>query len=205
MPYRKTGTEWEILGELAQRLHHREEAKDAFQRALDQKFSAKAWLKLLEIYVDEGDVQRSLNAAIRLSVYQHRWYMEQSVRSQLRLVTFHDAAELMICRFWQYPTAVAKELFKLIRRDGLAKISYSLVSVRITVTPYGRVDILSDKRLCVADEHSATDPQDGHAAVLCVCPKLPRRVLLPLSSLCSLADLFDVTSSQWKAPTSDLA
>ncbi|GAA5987821.1 hypothetical protein JCM10908_007229 [Rhodotorula pacifica] len=108
LPYRKTGTEWEILGELAQRLSHREEAKDAFQRALDQKFSAKAWLKLLEIYVEEGDVQRSLNAAIRLSVYQHRWYMEQS-----------------------YPTAVAKELFKLIRRDGLAKISYSLVSMNI--------------------------------------------------------------------------
>ncbi|GAA5876079.1 hypothetical protein JCM3774_004498 [Rhodotorula dairenensis] len=108
LPYRKTGTEWEILGELAQRLHHRDEAKDAFQRALDQKFSAKAWLKLLEMYVEEGDVQRSLNAAIRLSVYQHRWYMEQS-----------------------YPTAVAKELFKLIRRDGLAKISYSLVSMNI--------------------------------------------------------------------------
>jgi lipopolysaccharide biosynthesis regulator YciM len=79
LPYRKTGTEWEILGELAQRLHHEEEAKDAFQRTLDAKFSAKAWLKLLEIYADEGDVQRSLNAAIRLSVYQHRWYMESAV------------------------------------------------------------------------------------------------------------------------------
>lgn len=107
LPYRKTGTEWEILGELAQRLHHKEEAKDAFQRALDAKFSAKAWLKLLEFYADEGDVQRALNAAIRLSVYQHRWYMEAA-----------------------YPTAVAHQLFKLIRRDGLAKISYSLVSVR---------------------------------------------------------------------------
>ncbi|GAA5828277.1 hypothetical protein JCM3770_006000 [Rhodotorula araucariae] len=106
LPYRKTGTEWEILGELAQRLNHKEEAKDAFQRALDAKFSAKAWLKLLEIYADEGDVQRALNAAIRLSVYQHRWYMEAA-----------------------YPTAVAHQLFKLIRRDGLAKISYSLVSV----------------------------------------------------------------------------
>ena len=47
--------------------------------------------------------------------------------------------------FPQYPTAVAKELFKLIRRDGLAKISYSLVSVRIKVTPSGRVNILSDE------------------------------------------------------------
>ncbi len=108
LPYRKTGTEWEILGELAQRLHHREEAKDAFQRALDAKFSAKAWLKLLEFYADEGDVQRSLNAAIRLSAYQHRWYMESA-----------------------YPTAVAHQLFKLIRKDGLAKISYSLVSVSL--------------------------------------------------------------------------
>ncbi|GAA5936751.1 uncharacterized protein JCM15063_001974 [Sporobolomyces koalae] len=108
LPYRKTGTEWEILGELAQRLHHKEESKDAFQRALDQKFSAKAWLKLLEMYADEGDVQRSLNAAIRLSVYQYRWYMEMS-----------------------YPTAVAHQLFKLIRRDGLAKISYSLVSMNV--------------------------------------------------------------------------
>lgn len=94
MPYRKTGTEWEILGELAQRLHHREEAKDAFQRALDQKFSAKAWLKLLEIYVDEGDVQRSLNAAIRLSVYQHRWYMEQSVRCCLLIQALSVAARV---------------------------------------------------------------------------------------------------------------
>ncbi|GAA5845613.1 hypothetical protein JCM11251_007769 [Rhodosporidiobolus azoricus] len=108
LPYRKTGTEWEILGELAQRLHHKEEAKDAYQRALDQKFSAKAWLKLLEYYSDEGDVQRALNAAIRLSAYQHRWYYEAA-----------------------YPTAVAHQLFKLIRRDGLAKISYSLVSMNV--------------------------------------------------------------------------
>ncbi|GAA5857855.1 hypothetical protein JCM8547_006006 [Rhodosporidiobolus lusitaniae] len=108
LPYRKSGTEWEILGELAQRLHHKEEAKDAYQRSLDLKFSAKSWLKLLEYYAEEGDVQRSLNAAIRLSVYQHRWY--------------HESA---------YPTAVAHQLFKLIRRDGLAKISYSLVSMNV--------------------------------------------------------------------------
>ncbi|MBW0504708.1 hypothetical protein O181_044423 [Austropuccinia psidii MF-1] len=108
MPYRKTGTEWEILGDLAARLHHKEEAKDAYQRCLDAKFSAKAWLRLLEFYTDEGDVQRSLNAAIRLSTYQHRWYMEMS-----------------------FPTAVAHQLFKLIRQEGVAKISYSLVSMNL--------------------------------------------------------------------------
>ncbi|KAK4689842.1 hypothetical protein P7C73_g263, partial [Tremellales sp. Uapishka_1] len=64
--------QWEILGELAQRLHHKEEAKDAFQRCLDAKFSAKALLKLLEAYANEGDLQRTLNAAIRLTTYHHR-------------------------------------------------------------------------------------------------------------------------------------
>ena len=36
-------------------------------------------MKLLEMYADEGDLQRSLNAAIRLTAYQHRWYQESSV------------------------------------------------------------------------------------------------------------------------------
>jgi uncharacterized protein HemY len=64
--------QWEILGELALRLHHKEEAKDAFQRCLDAKFSAKAMLKLLEMYATEGDLQRSLGVAIRLTTYHHR-------------------------------------------------------------------------------------------------------------------------------------
>lgn len=81
--YRKTGTEWEILGDLGIRLHHKEEAKEAFLRCLDNKFSAKAWMKLLEMYSDEGDLQRSLNAAIRLTAYQHRWYQESAVRPRI--------------------------------------------------------------------------------------------------------------------------
>lgn len=32
--YRKTGLEWEILGDLGLRLHHKEEAKEAYQRCL---------------------------------------------------------------------------------------------------------------------------------------------------------------------------
>jgi hypothetical protein len=31
----------------------------------------------------------------------------------------------------QYPSAVAHELFKLIRREGVSKISYSLVSMNL--------------------------------------------------------------------------
>lgn len=106
LAYRKTGTEWEILGELALRLLHKEEARDAFQRCVDVKFSAKAYLRLLEIYTEARDVQRSLWTAIRLTAYHHRWYMEGS-----------------------FPGAVATSLFKLIKTEGLAKVSYTLVSM----------------------------------------------------------------------------
>lgn len=106
LPYRKTGTEWEILGELALRLHHKEEAKDAFQRCIEAKFSAKAYLRLLEFYADARDVQRSLWMALRLTAYHHRWYMEGS-----------------------FPGAVAANLLKLIASEGLQKVSYTLVSM----------------------------------------------------------------------------
>lgn len=106
IPYRKTSTEWEILGELALRLQHKEEAKDAFQRCVDGRFSAKAYLKLLEIYSDQKDVERSLWTALRLTAYHHRWYMENT-----------------------FPGSVAHALFKLIGEVGLAKVNFTLVSM----------------------------------------------------------------------------
>lgn len=78
-PYRKSGTDWEIYGDLATRLHHREEAKDAYQRCADQKFSAKALVRLLEIYADEGELLRAMEVSIKLCVYQERWYHETIV------------------------------------------------------------------------------------------------------------------------------
>lgn len=36
-------------------------------------------MRLLEIYADEGDLQRGLNAAFRIACYQWRWYMESTV------------------------------------------------------------------------------------------------------------------------------
>ncbi|KAL1413575.1 bud site selection protein [Vanrija albida] len=108
MSYRKTGTEWEILGELALRLHHKDEAKDAFVRCLDAKFSAKALLRVLEIYSDEGDLQRTLNAAIKLTVYHNRWYMGAC-----------------------YPSAIAHAIYKLGLTHGLSKIEYTLLSMNL--------------------------------------------------------------------------
>lgn len=72
--------EWEIIGDLGLRLNHKEEAKEAYQRCLDSmRFSQKPWLKLLEMYSEEGDLQRSLQAAIRVAAYQYADYGEMTV------------------------------------------------------------------------------------------------------------------------------
>jgi Chs5-Arf1p-binding protein BUD7/BCH1 len=112
--YRKTGLEWEILGELGLRLHHKEEAKEvcivyflflllffslshftpkAFQRCLDTpRYSQKPWAKLMETYAEEGDIQRCIQTAIRVAAYQWADYTEMTVSLRyiyipLRLLT----------------------------------------------------------------------------------------------------------------------
>ena len=78
--YRKTGLEWEILGDLGLRLHHKEEAKEAYQRCLDTpRYSQKPWVKLMEMYADEGDIQRCIQTAIRVAAYQYAEYTEMTV------------------------------------------------------------------------------------------------------------------------------
>ncbi|KAJ7669381.1 Chs5p-Arf1p-binding proteins-domain-containing protein [Mycena polygramma] len=105
--YRKTGLEWEILGDLGTRLHHKEEAKEAYQRCLDTpRYSIKPWIKLLEMYADEGDIQRTIQTAIRVAAYQYAEYTEMT-----------------------YPTQIAQCFFKLGQVHGHAKISYTLLSM----------------------------------------------------------------------------
>jgi hypothetical protein len=78
--YRKTSMEWEILADLGLRLHHKEEAKEAYQRCLDgSRFSVKPWLKLMDMYADEGDIQRCVQTAIRVAAYQYADYAEMAV------------------------------------------------------------------------------------------------------------------------------
>ncbi|KAF8951674.1 hypothetical protein CPC16_004609 [Podila verticillata] len=105
-PYRKSGTDWEIYGDLATRLHHKDEAKDAYQRCVDQKFSAKALVRLLEIYADEGQLHKAMEVSIKLCVYHERWYHETI-----------------------FPTAIAFSLNKLIQSDGFAKVHNTLIAL----------------------------------------------------------------------------
>ncbi|KAJ6096243.1 hypothetical protein N7486_006989 [Penicillium sp. IBT 16267x] len=68
--YKKSAAEWEILGELAERLHHFDEGIEAYQSCLATRFSPKA--------MRGNDTRGILGALIRLIAWQYRWYSEFS-------------------------------------------------------------------------------------------------------------------------------
>ena len=74
--YKKSATEWEILGELAERLHHFDEAIEAYQQCLAVRFSPLAMKAILKLCEREGDIRGMLGALIRLICWQFRWYSE---------------------------------------------------------------------------------------------------------------------------------
>ena len=76
LAYKKSAAEWEILGELAERLHHFQEAIEAYQQCLNIRFSPKAMKGILKLYEKEGDTRGMVGALIRLITWQYRWYSE---------------------------------------------------------------------------------------------------------------------------------
>ena len=76
MEYKKSATEWEILGELAERLHHFDEAIEAYQACLSIRFSPKAMRGILKLHEKRNDTRGMLSALIRLIAWQYRWYSE---------------------------------------------------------------------------------------------------------------------------------
>ncbi|KAB8279743.1 Chs5p-Arf1p-binding proteins-domain-containing protein [Aspergillus minisclerotigenes] len=76
--YKKSATEWEILGELAERLHHFDEAIEAYQHCMAIRFSPKAMRGVLKLYESKHDTRGMLGALIRLIAWQYRWYSEFS-------------------------------------------------------------------------------------------------------------------------------
>ena len=76
MQYKKSAAEWEILGELAERLHHFREAIEAYQQCLTIRFSPKAMKGILKLCERDGDTRGMLGALTRLITWQYRWYSE---------------------------------------------------------------------------------------------------------------------------------
>lgn len=78
LQYKKSAAEWEILGDLAERLHHTDEAIEAYQQCLNIRFSPKAMKGLLKMYETRADKRNTLSTLIRLITWQYRWYSEFS-------------------------------------------------------------------------------------------------------------------------------
>ena len=60
--YKKSATEWEILGELAERLHHFDEAIEAYQHGLAIRFAPKAMRGVLKLYASGSVFLMSLSS-----------------------------------------------------------------------------------------------------------------------------------------------
>lgn len=65
-----------MLGELALRLHHKEQAEEAFHACVETGFSAKSWRNLLPLYVGRHQYSQALNAIAKLTAWNLRWYSE---------------------------------------------------------------------------------------------------------------------------------
>ncbi|KAK6531652.1 hypothetical protein TWF694_002830 [Orbilia ellipsospora] len=78
LPVEKSASDWEIHGELADRLHHNNEAVEAYRNCLNIRFSSKAFRGLLAAQEKARDVRGALNCIIRLTAWSYRWYSEFS-------------------------------------------------------------------------------------------------------------------------------
>ncbi|QPG75701.1 hypothetical protein FOA43_003060 [Brettanomyces nanus] len=86
MELKKTTLEWELTGLVANRLDHLEEAAKCFEMGLEERFSPRCTLKLLQYYTKQrgtklGDSSKHneyndtiLELIVKLLVWNHRWY-----------------------------------------------------------------------------------------------------------------------------------
>lgn len=87
MQYKKSAEEWEILGSLADRLHHRSEAVEAYRACLAIRFSPKALNGILDDLEKNKNTRETVAAVIRLITWQYKWYSEFSPELLLTIRT----------------------------------------------------------------------------------------------------------------------
>ncbi|KAM7216230.1 Bud site selection protein 7 [Rhypophila decipiens] len=78
MQYKKSAEEWEILGSLAERLQHLDEAVEAYRACLGIRFSPRALAGILKVFELNKSTRETVAATIRLVTWQYRWYSEFS-------------------------------------------------------------------------------------------------------------------------------
>ena len=118
--YRKSAEEWEILGELAERLHHFSEAVEAYQSCLRVRFSPKAMKGVLRMFEGQGRVNEMLQCIIRLVAWQYRWYSEVSLTPTLSDLSLNDGFAKPV--IGQFSPSLLQTVRKLIENEGAVKI-----------------------------------------------------------------------------------
>jgi Chs5-Arf1p-binding protein BUD7/BCH1 len=78
LQYKKSAEEWEILGSLAERLQHADEAVQAYRACLEQRFSPRALAGILRASEKDKNTRQAVEAVILLVTWQYRWYSEFS-------------------------------------------------------------------------------------------------------------------------------
>ncbi|KAL7902774.1 chaps domain-containing protein [Trichoderma sp. SZMC 28014] len=78
MQYKKSAEEWEILGSLAERLQHFDEAAEAYRACLSLRFSPKALAGVLRVFEKSKSTRDTVAAVIRLVTWQYRCYSQFS-------------------------------------------------------------------------------------------------------------------------------
>ena len=116
--YRKSAEEWEILGELAERLHHFPEAVEAYQSCLRVRFSPKAMKGVLRMFEGQGRVNEVLQCIIRLVAWQYRWYSEVCPTS----FCLADANGGSLTYRRQFSPSLLQSIRKLIESEGAVKV-----------------------------------------------------------------------------------
>ena len=148
MEYKKSATEWEILGELAQRLHHFDESIEAYQSCLATRFSPKAMRGVLKLYEQRNDTRGMLGALIRLIAWQYRWYSEVCSRNLISLYTH----QLTIPQFSPELLFMVR---KLIEDEGAVKVRSI---VQATNLPQAVLDLTHQYcQLCATFRSSGSD------------------------------------------------
>lgn len=112
--YHRTSHDWEALGDLAFRLFRMDEAKDAYMRVVESgRFSAHAVTRLLDMYVAENNLPKTVEMMVYLAKYNDKMFNDV-------IVSFSH--------LWQFPVSITHRLNQLIREHGLSKVNNTLIS-----------------------------------------------------------------------------
>ncbi|KAI9771623.1 MAG: hypothetical protein M1840_001838 [Geoglossum simile] len=122
LQYKKSAEEWEILGELADRLHHEDEAAEAYEACLTMRFSPKALKGILSMHEREGNARAMLASIIRLISWQYRWYSEVRNAHVYPNVSTSITSTKLPPHGIQFSPALLFSIRKLIEEEGAVKV-----------------------------------------------------------------------------------